>query len=157
MNSTIFLHKERREGEAAKKLLPAACQNNLASGGVQCVFLFFHTHCEPIPFPLGKAKEKVRTMQLVPTDAIPVSNSFLCLLFVFLASSRLHYLVEQCSLCHGASTSISVMMGYHTMCICQRRFCSGTSSSVCCVLSPVSQLLLAAIAGAAVGRGPRGY
>ncbi len=37
-------------------------------------FLFFYTNSEPIPSPLGKAKEKAETTQLVLADAIPANG-----------------------------------------------------------------------------------
>ena len=64
--------------------------NDLASGGVQCVLLFCHTYVLPIVPPSGKAEEKARATQLVPTDAYPVWNGLFLLLFVLFASSRLH-------------------------------------------------------------------
>jgi hypothetical protein len=42
-------------------------------------FLFFYTNSEPIPSPLGKAKEKAETTQLVLADAIP-ANGNVCFL-----------------------------------------------------------------------------
>jgi len=111
MKSTLFPHKERREGEAAKKCCRphAKIISHLEAYSVfSCSFTL---HAKPIHSPLGKAKEKVRTTQLAQTDAIPVSNGLLCLLFVLFAFSGLHELAEECTLCYGASTSISVMMG----------------------------------------------
>jgi hypothetical protein len=53
-------------------------------------FLFFYTNSEPIPSPLGKAKEKARTLQLVLADAIPADwNGLFPFLFVLFVSSRL--------------------------------------------------------------------
>ena len=39
-------------------------------------FLFYYTNSEPIPSPLGKAKEKAWTTQLVLADAIPANGKW---------------------------------------------------------------------------------
>ena len=65
--------------------------NDLESGVVQVLsFLFSYANVMPIPSPLGKAKEKAETTQLVLADAIPADENVLFpFLFVLFASSRL--------------------------------------------------------------------
>ena len=83
-----LVKRSTEEREAAKHLLPAACQIILNLETYSFCFLFFYTKSEPIPSPLGKAKEKAETTQLVLADAIPADGNclfpFLFVLFVFL-------------------------------------------------------------------------
>ena len=77
------------EREAAKHLLPAACQMILNLEVYRfCRSCFNHAQGRSIPPPLGKAEEKARTILLVLTDAIPVNGNglfpFLFVWFCFL-------------------------------------------------------------------------